>query len=660
MSRTSDKLSVPSLARHFDAPEHFVGHFGWLCGYSADALFLNDAAERFTGLTSAQRAHQGQVSLAVALDPGNPQISLLDAPGVAHLPIKDFSKKPFRLLHAKVALLGFRHQHDRERWCLRLIVSTGNWTRQTLEESLDLAWRIDVTSDALNELDDQTQRCCADLKAAYGLITWIHNLFDGRLLEAASSTGRREQVDAWIALCSKKASGQPRVFDSRKASLLAQLPAKIAACSSVVARNYLAMGSGFYEAAATLGAVPKVPQKVVDTLSEEALLTRSPELDLYVNDAACQGVATSVKALNRQGFKIRKAVQPTAVFGADAKRTLHAKFLFSANYRDNSSVCNSAWVYLGSGNLTNPGFASKMNASTGNLEAGVVFAPHPLYWASGQGIQSWQVVTNLLPIQWDSEFGDDDQGLLSSGGDFELRDEPYLASPIAWLRWHERKEGNELKADGDLRDFSDVAVLDAAGNECPKCQTGFKWSAAQPRQVRLRWKSAEEEHEANIPVIDQYGRVAATELPKLDVVDAWWQLANFPMPPDDDEDLGEERGNSPLGLPGSAGRAAHSINYPIRQMMELVESIAAKQTEINEEDWVLWCNRLEQALNQASESPVIKAFHELRINPLSPLRAVPFRPFFAETSQSSGGRLYEDVLSRVEHAWVVEQLSEIR
>ena len=138
MSRDYDKLPGPSLVQHFDAPEDYFGHFGWVCGFSADPPFLNDAAERFTRLTTAQRAHLGRISLGVFLDPGNPAITLLDAPGVAHLPIRDVATKPFRLLHAKIALLGFRHAESSDRWRLRLIVSTGNWTRQTLEESLDL------------------------------------------------------------------------------------------------------------------------------------------------------------------------------------------------------------------------------------------------------------------------------------------------------------------------------------------------------------------------------------------------------------------------------------------------------------------------------------------------------------------------------------------
>src|SRR5450759_1197819 len=91
-----------SLAQHLEAPDDFVGCFGWLCGFSADSGFLDDAVERFTRRTHAQRAYEGRIALAVMLDPSNPQITLKEVPGVLHLPAS--SKYPFRLLHAKVAL----------------------------------------------------------------------------------------------------------------------------------------------------------------------------------------------------------------------------------------------------------------------------------------------------------------------------------------------------------------------------------------------------------------------------------------------------------------------------------------------------------------------------------------------------------------------------
>ena len=134
------------------------------------------------------------------------------------------------------------------------------------------------------------------------------------------------------------------------------------------------------------------------------------------------------------------------------------------------------------------------------------------------------------------------------------------------------------------------------------------------------------------------------------------------MPPDDDGDgvgIDNENADSPLGSPGNTDRQGQPLSYPIRQMMELVESIAAKQTEIEEADWMLWCNRLEQTLNQARESLAVNAFRELGLNPLSPLLAMPFRPPFAETSVSNAGQLYEDTLKRIEKAWGVDQLGAI-
>ena len=94
-----DRWQPTSLAQRFDAPDGFRGEFGWVCGFSADAAFLNDAAERFTRLTQAQRAHEGRIRIALFLDPCNPQIRLSDAPGVAHLPIAGGASRPFRLFH---------------------------------------------------------------------------------------------------------------------------------------------------------------------------------------------------------------------------------------------------------------------------------------------------------------------------------------------------------------------------------------------------------------------------------------------------------------------------------------------------------------------------------------------------------------------------------
>lgn len=662
MSKGSKIESVPSLAQHFNAPEHFLGQFGVMCGYSADCQFLNDAAERFTRLTSAQRAHRGQIALCVLLDAGNPAISMLDAPSVAHLPLRDVVERPFRLLHAKVALLGFRHAEIHDHWRLRLIISTGNWTRQTIEKSLDLAWTVEVDSEKLSKFDSATVEAAADIQAAYGLLQWLEDYFDTRILDLdalglPSETKRaRQQLHSWVVECSNMARGKSRFFDSRSSSLLSQLPSKITSCSKGVARNYLAMGSGFYESAESPSRIPEVPGMIIKALQEKALLTRNAEVDVFVNPDACQAIAHSVPALKRQGICVRPAIQPQSVFGDTPLRTLHAKFLFGANYRDNSSVCNSAWVYLGSGNLTGPGFAKKMSFSAGNLEAGIVFSPESLHWKEGQGIEHWQVVTTLLPIQWSLKF-DENSEPPKAGGDMEPRTPKFTVPPVAWLNWWETADGGELRVPSAVA--GDFQVLDTAGVVCPTSASGFQWFEPRPRQVQCRWIADGIDCAGYLPVVDSYGRIAAVQLPAIDIEEAAWQLADFPLPPSCDEDDGDDRGGGSQENGNPSGKHTGSASYPIRQMMELLENIAVKQTEISQLDWSLWCQRLEQTLGQVKTSPVVAAFQSLDLNPLSPLRQVVFRPTYAETSDSEAGRIYEDTLNRIEVMWSVDHLGGI-
>jgi hypothetical protein len=161
-----------------------------------------------------------------------------------------------------------------------------------------------------------------------------------------------------------------------------------------------------------------------------------------------------------------------------------------------------------------------------------------------------------------------------------------------------------------------------------------------------------------IPVVDKYGRIAATELLAIDIDEAWWQLADFPLPAAEDGGSdGEDESNENKGKDKATARSMQPTSYPIRQMMELIESIAAKQTGIDERDWGLWCNRLEQTLEQAAESAPVKYFRDkLALNPLSPLRHPAFRPSFAETFDSAHGKRYENTLRQIERAWRVGEV----
>jgi hypothetical protein len=652
-----------SLAQHFEPPEHFSGYFAWMCGYSADSSFLSDAIERFTGYTATQRAYMGRAFVALILDAGNEQIAPIEVPGLVHLPVKSPNDLPFKLLHAKVAILGFRHETDAKQWRLKLIVSTGNWTRGTLEDSLDLMWCTEIGSKDVTKSDEAKEKDAADIAAAWKSMQWLVNNFDTRVLQPAQQDPKRanlenptREVRKWLRQTKKYGKRwSPRFVDNRTSSLLAQLPDKIANCSRTTPRNYLAMGSGFYESTSDTKRAPSVLKRIVDELKEKSLLTKNVRIEIYVNPKACQAVATSMNAINNAGWSIYAAIQPS-YFSATIIRSLHAKFIFGCSYRGNN--CNLAWLYLGSGNLTRPGFANSMNRSHGNFEAGVVFSPQGLKREDDGDTLPESILSNRLPIDSSDEYIE--PASPNSGDDMPERESFYAAAPIAYLYWTDDKDEGWLTTDVTVDEQLSFELLDATESPCDlDKEQGFRWKGVRPRQVKIRWSVSESSVTSWIPVIDEYGRLAATVLPRIDILEAWEQLENFPMPPED-EDLREE-GTVAVGQAsdGDVQKKHGKVQYPVRQMMQLVENIAAKQNCVQRLDWPLWCRRFEQCLTQASESEVINEFVKLNINPLSPLKHKPFRPKFAEDEKKREGMLFESALERIQIAWGVTELPDL-
>jgi hypothetical protein len=665
MSR-DEKLSPPSLAQWFAGPgDAWVGRFGWICGYSADAEFLDLAAELFTRQTAAQRAHAGSIALGVMLDPGNPAISILKAPGVVHLPIRSNIDRKFSLLHAKVALLGFRHRDSAGEWMVRLIVSTGNWTRQTIEETLDLAWCVDVHSRALTEahaLDEETLHRCADITAARGMLRRLASLFDTRLIDAATPVREREtglaidDVSAWITECGKHASkGISRFVHNEDKSLLDQLPERIASAGIDVASNRLAMASGFYESSAQSNAVPSTLSAIIDSLKTHGLLSANPEVDVFVNPIACQAVAQSTKAMSQAKMTIRAAAQPATIFSDGRVRALHAKFLLGYRARSDSPYCLSAWVYLGSGNLTGPGF-QRAARQGGNLEAGVVFATSDLIWTRERDFEPHHFVENVLPVHRRDKL---DPIALTAGSDMPDREDAYLAPPVAWFSWHPIDDENgELTVSDDARGAFEV--IGGAGEPCA-CKTDsntYLWHGPRPRVVSVRWQAADRTMVADVPVVDEFGRVAAAALSPLELEEAWWQLASFPQPTGDDDD----GNNTDIdGTPNpETPRSEHKrARYAVREMMTFIERLAERQTAVAKPDWSAWCCRLEQTLALLTDSDGVRAFREMRLDPLTALRVESFRPTFAESSATDEGQVYEALLDRIGERWQMAQLEPI-
>lgn len=640
-----------SLVDYFEAPRGYSGHFGWLCGYSASDDFLASALERFTGLSKAARAHLGQSKLALFLNAHNAPISPIEVPGVVHCQMR--TPPPWKLLHAKVAILGFKPHDEQHGWRMRLLVSTGNWTRQSLEESLDVAWCLELSAAALHAPGPDVQQSCADFRAAQTLFDEIAIWCDTSLLsltvnnQPVLSSLARQEVESWLAQCRKHARGTSRLVDNRKKSLFSQLKSWLSARERAGKRNYLAMGSGFYEGGT--GSSTSVPQKIVQLLQDEAVLTNTAKIELYVNPHACQGIARQAEALKQQGITLRLPAQPTRI-----ERLLHAKFIFSANHRTANDMLTRAWLYLGSGNLTGPGFMQRMKPAVGNLEAGVFFCPERMIKTAVRKQATDIALSQLLPIQSDHDGADLDFPL-SAGQEMDERP-PHFAPPISGLQWQTTGEDKGLLSPTSTP-ATDIIVLDTAGAPCPPLSQGFIWQGDMPRSVTLCWTAGAMTHRATIPVIDELGRIAATPLRRLNLDEVLWQISHFPQTPDMEEVESQgAQGDLLLNSEHSWHDETASTSQPIRQMMALIENIADCQTNLAEHQWLYWCRSLEQTLMQASGNPEIARFTDLHINPLSALKAAPFRPIFAEDDHSQAGQDYLQMLSRIETAWGVSDL----
>ncbi len=579
-----------NLVQHFQDAD-YTGHFGWLCGYSADADFLEDALERFSQQPSSAR--KSPLLLGV-LDYHHLHIAYESAPGFFHL---QFAKEQgYLLLHAKVALLGFRETQNPELWRLRLLVSTGNWTRESLN-SLDLIWRIDLDSEALENPDNAVRQKAADILAAVDFLTGLQGQTN------MPSEPSVEERNAWLKNCLEKirplAKGaKPRFFDNRKQSLLSQLPNLIDAHAGSQRRSFIGLGSGFFsgdeQAATSL-------KTIVHKLQKKGLLTDSVEKAVFLNPENCQGLANaSVREdLKNDGYDLYAAHDPER---KDNPRSLHAKFIISANTNAvNEAV--STWIYLGSGNLTGPGFLKEAKNNQGNLEAGVVFSP---------GRMSWDELQKRLPMQWDEEINK--TAKLEAGEPSHEPEEPSLAPPVAYLKW---KKGR-LKAPEEYQNaLKEPVYLVLSNGEPFRLEIkGVNWPGEQPRSVEVLWN--DQQNRQSVPVVDELGRFASGPPTPLSLAAALDVLKGDVLTLDEDhqDDVSEDA--APRTGPALSGaNRPHNANYPVRQMMQLIEVIGERQCAQHPNDWSAWCRRLQDLLGRLKDDGAVRYFREvLEIDPL--------------------------------------------
>lgn len=547
----------------FMPPQDCFGDFGLFCGFTATPQVLRQIRRNFSG-------EMARPALAAFIHPTVNAVS--DIPGLAWMWMR---KSGYNLLHAKVALLGFRKRGE-DGYVIRLAVSTGNWTQDPLTDSIDLFWSVDV------DCADPQPQDVADLRAAWAMFDWLRERGDCRLIEREYD-GALPDARLRAAVSNLPATElSPRFIDSRTQALNNQVLDRIGLRQKA---DSLILGSGYFEADGEDGGVP---ERLRNALIERQALKVKASLDLFLNPLSCQGLVTRAAALDAAGWNLRQAF--SQIHGHDAR--LHAKFVLLA--RGDTQI--SGRVYLGSGNLSRAGFEMAANAG-GNLEAGVVVdLPEGLDWSSKKGIRT------LLPIQFDEDVTPTD---LKSGEDFTRPEEPEALPKVSWLIWHQ-----------GMLSAPDNQTVAVTGPDGTQLKTPCPLPAPAPAIVTLTeggWR---------LPVIAE-GVLVTPPPPEMTVEDVLAGLGSFPEPPDRDlpED-GPEGGEAQAEAADAPGAAP--ATYAIRRMMNLVVRLGETQRMIDPRDWQRWCRELRQNLCAvtAQEQGMIEFFRNAGANPL-PVLADP-------------------------------------
>lgn len=434
-----------SLLTLFAPPEGFICDFGMLCGFTASRGVLDRIARAFSGDGSRPR-------LAAFIHPTADAVT--DLPGVSWM---HFRSQPFRLLHAKVALLGFRAEED---YALRLVISTGNWTAEPLTTSIDMFWFDEFV------IGGRDLQLAADIRAANGLFDWLRKQCDDGLLRQTFDGTRPDDSFQGAIAALPESPRRPRFIDTRAATMRSQVVERLTRSS----KQHLVIGSGFYEMNDA-----EEGESLIESLHTELVrsrrLAKDATLDLVLNPDNCQGVHGQAGRLMETMWTLRP---PGSCYPEHTKAKLHAKYLFLAKSRGSGDI-GPAQMYIGSANFSRMGFESYAD-DRGNLEAGIIIVPDPkLSWRRN----ARNSIRAMLPGNFEDSVDDAD---LLAGDPFEAPSEPSPPPAVTFVEWGD----DRLSAPDDYDEVVEIIRVDEAPVVLP-----CAWPAPPPAFVALHptgWK----------------------------------------------------------------------------------------------------------------------------------------------------------------------------
>lgn len=586
-----------SLLTLFAPPEGFIGDFGMLCGFTASRDVLDRIARTFSGDGSRPR-------LAAFIHPTADAVT--DLPGVAWMHFR--SRPRFRLLHAKVALLGFRAE---EHYVLRLVVSTGNWTAEPLTTSIDMFWYDEFVTGG------HDVQLAADIRAADGLFDWLRRRCDDGLLRQTFDGTRPDETFREAIEGLPASTRRPRFVDTRAANMRSQIVERLTGRG----KQCLVIGSGFYEMSDA-----EEGESLIESLHTELVrskrLVKDATLDLVLNPDNCQGLHGQAGRLVENGWTLRP---PGSSYAEHKQAKIHAKYLFLAKSADLGEI-GPAQMYIGSANFSRMGFESQADDG-GNLEAGIVIVPDPkLSWRQN----ARHNIRAMLPGNFEDSV--DANGLLA-GEPFVPPPAPPAPPAVAFVEW----AGDRLRAPDGCEEIVEIVGLDEAPVALP-----CAWPAPPPAFVTLHrggWK---------VPVRAD-GALVVPKRGRQGLEEFLAGVGRFPasaIGAEEEEEGGEgldrEMSSDVIAATGHGEQA-----YPIRRMMRLITGLAQAQKALDPRDWQRWCRELKQDLPALAETEaaMIAPFKDACANPLHALTDAEFLPDGVDESR------IKEALEHVEHAW---------
>jgi hypothetical protein len=630
-------------------PNQFGTHM-LICGLSADIETLERITSAFTGQSKVQRAASGLLRSVLMLDASARLLSPLAVPGMLQLApcaATDW-KQQTSLMHAKVALMGYAESPFGAPTALRLVVSTGNWTRETWGSGsqIDMFWT--TTCKTLQPGERPTQ-AHADIAAALAFFEQMMSALYPQSIDFLQKQPlAMTWLEIWKAQLSWSRANRPANFiHSLEKPLFDQIKKhfpKSGICTLVA-------GSGFFEQASKEAAgKPKVLAKLEEL--------GKPGKRFLVSNASQAGAlagwigANLKKAASGEldGWNLCAPADPLQPKQTLARTFLHAKYIAGLKrvYRSKNDTGTLGALYIGSGNLSRAGLltCASLGASnsrrrhTGNIEAGI-FMDEELVIE-----QVWHALARGKPMTPEAM-----KAMVPGDSEpiFEPRDPPpVLFAQAASRRLHlvraEPQLALQLKiiGTGDWLDIQarqeDISLPDDSIPPIVWVRLPATHSLANP-----------EVHE--VPVFSEDGvlcRQLPAQLSADDVLDA---LLAFPAAPPYLADP-----NVPVQASGKSGAVASDTAkcYPLRLLASMIEAIGQRNCVLTIEQFPFWLSQLRVLLLQQVSEADRSAVQQTGIDLFPALHRPGFAPPWLNGSPALKAS-YETLIGDIQRAWTLSR-----